>query len=376
MSKINTRSPYYVSIGVSPTVTNLTQVDFDVWIYTGTKSTDQTTGTLFRLSATAVANIVTIDFAEIVNDYILSTFNGDYDCTNVWVDYRTLNYIQGVAQAYTSFTTLAGYNGYGYFEDGANPQNLQSLLQSNTTILKLDDAPVNIPVDTSITTRVSFYADNEQVYTKTISSSDESDAQIEYVTNTTNGADSYEERVLIDNGIFEDSQCLQDFEGNNIIFPVDTIYIDNTSGVDVIKVDNITECKYQPYKATFINKFGALQDIWFFKRTNELLTTKAENFKRNIIVNGSYDTSRHQAKVLTKNGIEKLTLNTGYYPESYNEVFKQMQLSELCWIEIDNTTLPINISSSNFTYKTQLNDKLINYTIELDFAFDTINNIR
>jgi len=53
-----------------------------------------------------------------------------------------------------------------------------------------------------------------------------------------------------------------------------------------------------------------------------------------------------------------------------------MQLSEDCWIEIDSKTLPMNVSSSSLSYKTHLNDKLINYTIEVDFAFDTINNIR
>ena len=53
-----------------------------------------------------------------------------------------------------------------------------------------------------------------------------------------------------------------------------------------------------------------------------------------------------------------------------------MQLSEDCWIEINNQTLPINVSSSSLKYKTQLNDKIINYTIEIEFAYDTINNIR
>jgi len=53
-----------------------------------------------------------------------------------------------------------------------------------------------------------------------------------------------------------------------------------------------------------------------------------------------------------------------------------MQLSEDAWIEINNEVLPINISDSSFSYKTNLNDKLINYTVQIDFAFDTINNIR
>jgi hypothetical protein len=73
----------------------------------------------------------------------------------------------------------------------------------------------------------------------------------------------------------------------------------------IIKVKDIEECKYQPYKITFVNKFGALQDVWFFKRTNENLTTKKEEFKRNIIVNGTYNISNHQNKILTKNGNEK-----------------------------------------------------------------------
>ena len=53
-----------------------------------------------------------------------------------------------------------------------------------------------------------------------------------------------------------------------------------------------------------------------------------------------------------------------------------MQLSEDAWIEIDNQIIPVNITDSSFSYKTSLNDKLINYTIKIDFAFDTINNIR
>ena len=131
-----------------------------------------------------------------------------------------------------------------------------------------------------------------------------------------------------------------------------------------------------PYKVTFENRFGALQDLWFFKRSNKKLTTKKETFKRNIIVNGTYNVSSHQQKVLTKNGVEKMTLNTGFYPELYNDIFKELQLSENVWIEIENRITPVNVESSGLEYKTQLNEKLINYTVDLSFAFDTINNIR
>lgn len=373
MAKINTRSPYYITIGP---ITNLTQVDMQLYVYTGTKITDRSSTGLFILQSFAIKNIVTFEISEIVNDYILNTFDGEYSSENVWVEYRTKNYIQGVPGSYSSFTVLRGFNGYGYFEDGANPQNDFGLLQSNNVILKLDDVAAVIPVDTETTNRVTYELNGNVIYTKTISSSLESDEQIEYVSNITNGIDDFEDRVIQDGGTFENSVCLKEFANDFTLFDFDTIYIETGQEVIPLTVENIIECKYQPLKVTFINKYGALQDIWFFKKHIEQLKTTTEKFKRNIIANGTYDISRHQEKTLTKNGKETLTLNTGYYPEQYNDVFKQMQLSEDCWIEIENKTLPINVTSSSFAYKTQINDKLINYTIELEYAFDTINNIR
>ena len=370
MAKINARSPYYISF----TNTNLVSVEMDLYVYTGTYIGSRSN--LFQFISYAVAGNVTFEIGEIVKDYLLHTFDGDYTTENVWVEYRTKQTLTNVTGTWSAYTLLTGFDGYGYFEDGANPQNDSGLLQTNTHIVKLDDAPAVIPVDTSKTTQVTYELNGSQVYTKAISSSLESDEQIEYVTSGVNGADEYEDRVIQDGGTFEDSICLQEFIDDFTLFDFDTIYVDTTDGVIKLTVENVEECKYQPYKVTFVNKFGALQDIWFFKRSNESLQTKSETFKRNIVVNGSYDISRHQQKILTKNGSEKLTLNTGFYPEAYNEVFKQMQLSENCWIEINSQTLPINVASSNLTYKTHLNDKLINYTIEIDFAFDTINNIR
>ena len=55
---------------------------------------------------------------------------------------------------------------------------------------------------------------------------------------------------------------------------------------------------------------------------------------------------------------------------------EQLFLSEKVWIEYKNKTLGVNIENNNIDYKTSLTDGLINYTIDVSFAFDTINNIR
>lgn len=369
MAKINARSPYYIYLNES----GLTSASLSIWIYTGTQGSRPTIAT-YILDTTAVKNIVNIEIAELVRDYI--TYNADdYETEIVWVDYQIQKVVSG-SVIVLPIVQLKGFYGYGYFEEGVNPQNDNGVLQSNKTILKLDDAPAILPIDTSKVFRVDYYHNNKEVYSEDIVPSSTSDTQIKYISNTVNGADEFRDRVNLDFGIFEGSICLDAFLDSNTTFPVDTIYINSDDGVDLIKVENITECKYEPYKLSFINKFGALQNVWFFKRSNKQLSTKKEDFKRNTLVGNSYAIDRHQQKNLYKMGTEKMDLNTGFYPEEYNEVFKEMQLSEDCWIEIDDKVLPVNISDSSFSYKTSLNDKLINYTVKIDFAFDTINNIR
>lgn len=370
MAKINVRSPYYVYYSLS----KLESATLFLYIYTGTQTTSRPTTATYTLNSIAVNSAVNFEIAELVKDYM--TYNAeDYETDIVWVDYQILRTVSGVS-GFLPFVQLKGFYGYGYFEDGVNPQNDFGLLQSNLSIVKLDDAPVYLPVDTSKVSNVSFYSEGQEVYQTAVTSTNNSGTQIQYITNTVSPADEFEDRVLDDGGTFEGSLCLSEFLDTTTLFPVDTIYVDSTDGVSLIKVQNIEECKYQPYKLTFINKFGALQDIWFFKRSNKNLTTKKESFKRNTLVANTYAIDQHQQKNLYKMGSEKMDLNTGFYPETYNEVFRQMQLSEDCWIEINGTVLPVNVSDSSFSYKTSLNDKLINYSIKIDFAFDTINNIR
>ena len=377
MSNINVRSPYYITTG---TVTGLNSTVIEIYIYTGARITDRPSTPTYNLEGFAIKNEVTFEISELVKDYISQTFSGTYSTNLLWVDYRTTQTINGVAQTISGYTYLKALNGYGYFEEGANPQNDSAVYISNNIILKLDDSPVVFAVDNSITQSVAYLLNGEIVRTIVPVQSSLSSEQVRYITNGVDGADSFEDRVILAGGVFEDNVCIEGFEDEFILMDCDSIHVTYADGNDlkvkILKVQNVEECKYDPYKLTFVNKFGALQDIWFFKRTNKTLTTKKESFKRNIISGASYSTSKHQDTILTKQGSEKLTLNTGYYPEDYNEVFKQLELSEECWIEIESKTLPINISSTSLAYKTQLNDKIINYTIDVEFANNTINDIR
>ena len=90
----------------------------------------------------------------------------------------------------------------------------------------------------------------------------------------------------------------------------------------------------------------------------------------------NYDISKHDIATLGVNGNERISINSGFIDESFNEIIKELMLSEQVWVDNGSSVLPINLNSKSLTFKKSVNDKLINYTMDFSYAFDTINNIR
>jgi len=51
-------------------------------------------------------------------------------------------------------------------------------------------------------------------------------------------------------------------------------------------------------------------------------------------------------------------------------------MTEQAWIEEGGVAYPITPITKSLQYKTQLNDKLINFTVEFEYAYSEINLIR
>ncbi len=377
MSKINVRSPYFITDNSTSTGSPLASAKLYIRIYTGTASTNLGQTPQYTIDSTAINGSVTFEVSELVRDYIENTFDGDYTGSAKWFNYNINRTYENASESITPQQNLAIFDGYGYFSEGSNPQNAQTVLQSNKTIYKYSDEPLRLPVHITTSTEFTFLQDGSSIYNITLDPSTDSDDIIRYVSSeSAAGVDSWQDRVVLDGGTIESLDCVKDFLEDVDLYGVDTIYVDNGTTVEVYKVENIEECLDTPYKLTFVNKFGALQDLWFFKRSTLSMNTTQKTYKSNLVVDGSYSINQHQKSVLTKQGNESLTLNSGFYSEDNNEVFKQLFLSEQVWIDYDSETLPVNITSSNLVHKTRLKDKLISYEISLEFSNDTINNIR
>jgi hypothetical protein len=74
------------------------------------------------------------------------------------------------------------------------------------------------------------------------------------------------------------------------------------------------------------------------------------------------------------NAKEKYTLNSNYIPEGDNDSVQQMFLSDNILLE-DGAIKSATITDSSLGFKTRTNDKLIDYTINLEVNSPLINKV-
>jgi hypothetical protein len=381
MARINTRSPKWFYIEDS----DLDSATLKLYIWNDTKTSVPTnpTYTITKRALPSSQPTVWFEVAELVRDELDTIFDGNYTGQAVWVKAEMFAYDSGGSEITTETpNTVIAFDGYNYFEEQNADES--ALMITNRELFVLEDNTFRVPVYTDVEPTVVFYKDGEIIATEIISSEDESADQIKYISIYGDDVnwDTFEERVLEDGGVdFENSVCLQSFFNNYSIGAVDKIEVSADGKIETIKVKVLEECKYEPKKVTFINKFGALQDIYFFKKSVEKMNVKKESYKANILnADKTYNISSHTNRDFNITAKESITMSSGFLSEEYNEVFKQMMLSEKVWItniiKTGEQVLPINVKTSNITYKTSLNDKLVDYTFDFDYSFNVINDIR
>jgi len=281
---------------------------------------------------------VLFEISELCLDYLNITFNGTYTA-------QTLS-ISTVVNAYTSSDSLingstftdVGYDAYGTFMEGANPE----VPFSNRPRWLLNTDPDSLDV---------YYI---------------------YVPNNTAGVLPY---IAVNASMgyvgYGASQTSISASSNYGQYLVNIVRVDCTKYGD-------------GHKITFVNKFGALQDIWFFLKSVNTTNKKSENYQRNIISStGTYSVNSHTKQVYNTIANTNITLSSGFYPEWSNQWFEQLLLSEQVWLtrtdpfdSSDTQVVPVNVKKNSIAKKTVLNNKLIEYTFDFDMSFDYINNVR
>ena len=164
----------------------------------------------------------------------------------------------------------------------------------------------------------------------------------------------------------------------NILYnSVSTTATTKTVNGTVFTINRICSPKYTPYKVTFVNKFGAFQDIYFFMKRTDTTNVARERYKSaQINASGVYETYVHSNQTFNVMGRDIFTMSTGLVNEGLNVALEELLLSEQVHIYQNSQYLPIIPQANTLSKLTSLNDKLVEYTMGFEFAFDKINNIR
>ena len=129
------------------------------------------------------------------------------------------------------------------------------------------------------------------------------------------------------------------------------------------------EYRYTPIDIAFQNKEGGTQIITMFKERKDSTSITSEEYESN------FGQGNHQFQRFNVQSRSKFTVNTGFISEDRNETIKQLLYSPKVWVIESGLVTPINIGTKSLEKKTRLKDKLIDYTLEFEYAFNDINNI-
>ena len=316
---------------------------------------------------------VTIEISELVNDFIeqkFLTYNGynvSADTQSVWVTVVTsARQSDGTLIGSATTTNYLAQEGYNDFKDGVNYTTEPIAMISGSYIQYNKGDYIYLPVNAERVNSVTFKNNGSTISTFGVSDNGDANQKIDYAYYLTTSQEIDEAYINYDSELF-------------------------TS----ITVEQIEECKYPVHKIVFLNRWGAFQDLYFFKKSTESLESRSENFQSSIFkarqvyyterseqcdTNYNYNvysTTAHAKKTFNANATESISLNTGFVPESMNPYFEELMVCEYVWlVDSANVVYPVNLKDSSFTYKTGLNDKLINYTMNFEKSFDLVNNIR
>ncbi len=314
MAQILLRSPYFVTITTASHLSAKLELTID--------------GTLrYTILKNATSNRTVFEIASLAKDYYTENYGGStgstFDTVAISGSITKYTGLNGTGSTIGSATTFThtGFYGYSEFRGGVNQE------------LDADDEELT----NTGNTRIIYLPDNTASFAWDMNSG------TKFKTTISTSATS----------------------------------VTSASGNYTWTIQRVCSAKYSHVQMRFINHKGAPQDFYFFLKSVESVNTKSETFTRNIFnySSSNYDAKSHQTLTFNKNGRKRFTLNTDYLAEAYNVVIEDIMLSEYVWIFIGNVVHPVTVMTSSLTKKTSLNDKLIQYTLEVEDANDIINNI-
>ena len=358
MAEILARSPYIVE--VNETGQDGSMVRLYLWNGLGSAPASPTyTFTKNIPSAIQTSNYYNVSpyireyIKNILNQNVYNTIGATYTpnyCNVIIKRYKLV----GSTYTFLDETSYYAWDGYGYHEDGANPSRGNILLDAKNYYYYYDS---NAVLATDENARAGFITlentDYEAIY-----------------TNLRTGATWQPTITGFGSATWHDIPRVYPLwyaDGNNlqIIDPNTSLVVREFNFIP------IQECRYEPYTIDFINKYGAWQREFFFKASYDNMEVKTNQYQLMHPAINNYNTIYGNYKDFNVNGKQTIRLNTGFVKEDFKENLTQLMLSERILIN----GMPVTLKTKGIDRVKQINNRMINYTLEFEMAYDVINTI-
>ena len=406
-SLVGARSPIYITANYSALATSIIDITFEVYVWTGSRSSRPADPvyTLFR--DVFAGTDVSFDIAPMVRESLSNNYSGftatgvsyvpDGSVAWVQIDYNVSYYNKSdpptISNDTESTDIFEASNGYHIFIEAANKEVNKGYASVNAVKYIKDSGNEVLPI------YLGKWGEGYDIYW------------------------AYKDRVIADGGTVEGGSACANIglyqveylgdSGYNVDLPITEAQLQGLQAEERVMllpcgVTNLTawldsvgepltyanyydlnlkdkdgttldtrrfyptcESKYSPSVMQFVNKNGVWESITFFKKSESTINTTTSEFRRSLggssSAGFSYDTTAHKYQRINTNGRKQFTLNTGWVGEDYDAIMEQMLMSERVMLD----GLPVNVTTTSLTLQKVVNEKTINYTIEVEEAFDT-----
>ena len=374
------RSPIIINFFTNLVGTTINLLGANIKIWTGEKVSDKPSFNTFNISldANSLPSDLTsydLDISELIRGYLnTDNFNGTYsDDWAVFVEVAWSATDSDLTESGGTINFMA-VNGFQKYTDANNlakgfhyPASVVNVPKNQTYTLTLLDLEVSGASRDWDTINVT-YASGE-VETFNVGASDSFTSSLFKTYDIVLGSYyRFEDRVLADGGTFEGG-CLSDSPYFNCAGEAVVSILYEGAEVASFKVVANSKAKYNNYQLGYINKNGVVDYIALLGADKENQSVTRNNYKP--ILNSSFTKLNAQYRVLNANGRARLTLNTDWVDESNGERIRELLLTEYSILD----GRAVNILTPSSEIKKSV-DELINYTIEVEEAYDTINSVR
>lgn len=132
---------------------------------------------------------------------------------------------------------------------------------------------------------------------------------------------------------------------------------------------------YEPVRIQWKNRYGQFDYLNFYKAHFNTFKTDQRTYQPQLgswdATSLTYNTAQNTTQRYIVNTDEQLDVNSDFLPETFNEIYKQLLVSdEIYWIydQVNGYVKPLAVITNNVKFRTGVNNKLIQYTVSFSIG--------